>query len=82
MNFTESHFCVREMGGRAGGEGEGRGRNGKGKGRETLLAGRGNKGLVKLLTLILFTIKALPGLIIFESIDISLTFPQKIFNAN
>lgn len=59
-------------------------KEGEGKGREKrpFLADRGDKGLIKLLTLILFIIKALPGLLIFESIEISMTFPQRIFNVN
>ena len=40
----------------------------------TPLSGRGDEGLMKSLTLILFTIRALPGLLIFESIEISITF--------
>lgn len=53
---------------------------GKKRERRSLLAGRIDEGLIKRLTLILFPIKCLPGLLIFEPIEIP-NFFRKLLNA-
>lgn len=46
------------------------------------MAGKGLEVLIKLLKLILFTIKVLPRLVIFEPIKIFITFSQRLLNSN